>query len=318
SRREPADRPDGDGRAGHRGQGALRHDDGRDLQGPAVPPGGQARVPQARLPELGLRPRAGRRLGVDGAREPRHRLSRQGRRRPDGQGGDAQGGRGRVDRRRADGQGLIAQGPLHPVPQRDGAGQLGGPELPGQRAAPVQREGLQDPGQPGVQGAGRPALVQPARQGPADDAQGSVGERAGLHRRLQLGVRGLGHASDVGPGEPLVALTPEATVGHAPAVRPRRAPLSRRLAPYAGFSPAVVLFGGFFLAALALIVLYSFWEVINYNVVHNWTLDNYHYFFSTPTYVKTLWDTIWVAAVTTALTLLAAFPLAYWLARYVR
>jgi spermidine/putrescine transport system permease protein len=80
----------------------------------------------------------------------------------------------------------------------------------------------------------------------------------------------------------------------------------------------VVLFGGFFLAPLVLIVLYSFWEVVNYNVVHHWTLDNYRYFFSVPTYVTTLWDTIWVAALTTVLTLLAAFPLAYWLARYVR
>jgi spermidine/putrescine transport system permease protein len=115
-----------------------------------------------------------------------------------------------------------------------------------------------------------------------------------------------------------MALAPESAVGHPSAAMPRRTPLSRRLGPYAGFSPAVVLFGGFFLAPLVLIVLYSFWQVINYNVVHHWTLDNYHYFFSTPTYVSTLWDTIWVAAVTTALTLLAAFPLAYWLARYVR
>ena len=115
-----------------------------------------------------------------------------------------------------------------------------------------------------------------------------------------------------------MTLVPETAVGSPPAAMPRRAPLARRLGQYAGFSPAVVLFGGFFLAPLVLIVLYSFWEVVNYNVVHHWTLDNYRYFFSVPTYVKTLWDTVWVAAVTTALTLLAAFPLAYWLARYVR
>jgi ABC-type spermidine/putrescine transport system permease subunit I len=88
--------------------------------------------------------------------------------------------------------------------------------------------------------------------------------------------------------------------------------------PYAGFSPAAVLFGVFFLAPLALIVAYSFWEVVDYNIVHNWTLDNYRYFFSTSTYVTTFLDTLWVAAVATFLTLLAAFPLAYWLARYVR
>ena len=115
-----------------------------------------------------------------------------------------------------------------------------------------------------------------------------------------------------------MTLVPETAVGSPPAAMPRRAPLARRLGQYAGFSPAVVLFGGFFLAPLVLIVLYSFWEVVNYNVVHHWTLDNYRYFFSVPTYVTTLWDTVWVAAVTTALTLLAAFPLAYWLARYVR
>jgi ABC-type spermidine/putrescine transport system permease subunit I len=91
-----------------------------------------------------------------------------------------------------------------------------------------------------------------------------------------------------------------------------------RLSQYAGFSPAIVLFGAFFLAPMALIVAYSFWTVINYNVVHHWTFDNYSYFFSTSTYVTTMWDTLWVAAVATFLTLVAAFPLAYWLARYVR
>jgi spermidine/putrescine transport system permease protein len=34
--------------------------------------------------------------------------------------------------------------------------------------------------------------------------------------------------------------------------------------------------------------------------------------------LTTLWDTIWVAAVATFVTLVAAFPLAYWLARYVQ
>jgi spermidine/putrescine transport system permease protein len=99
---------------------------------------------------------------------------------------------------------------------------------------------------------------------------------------------------------------------------PRRPSLGARLAPYAGFSPALVLFGVFFAAPMALIVAYSFWTTVDYNVVQHWTFDNYRYFFSTPVYVTTLLDTIWVSALTTALTLLAAFPLAYWLARYVR
>jgi spermidine/putrescine transport system permease protein len=104
----------------------------------------------------------------------------------------------------------------------------------------------------------------------------------------------------------------------ASAAMPRRPSLASRLSQYTGFTPAILLFGAFFLAPMALIVAYSFWTVVNYNVVHHWTFENYSYFFSTSTYVTTLWDTIWVAAVATFLTLLAAFPLAYWLARYVR
>jgi spermidine/putrescine transport system permease protein len=106
--------------------------------------------------------------------------------------------------------------------------------------------------------------------------------------------------------------------GASAAAMPRRPSLASRLSQYGGFTPAALLFGAFFLAPLVLIVLYSFWTVVNYNVVHHWTFENYTYFFSTSTYVTTLWDTIWVAAVATFLTLLAAFPLAYWLARYVR
>ena len=50
----------------------------------------------------------------------------------------------------------------------------------------------------------------------------------------------------------------------------------------------------FFALPLGLIVAYSFWETIDYNVVHHWTLDNYRYFFSVSTYVHTMWATVWV------------------------
>jgi len=86
---------------------------------------------------------------------------------------------------------------------------------------------------------------------------------------------------------------------------------------YAGFIPAVVLYGLFFAVPLAIVVAYSFWEVVDYNVVHNWTLDNYRYFFSVPTYVTTLWATLWVSVLATGLTIAIAFPFAYWLVRYV-
>jgi ABC-type spermidine/putrescine transport system permease subunit I len=99
--------------------------------------------------------------------------------------------------------------------------------------------------------------------------------------------------------------------------RPKSRFAFRGAAQYAGFLPALVLYGGFFALPLGLIVAYSFWQTIDYNVVHHWTIDNYRYFFSVPTYVKTMWATIWVASAATALALLIAFPFAYWLVRYV-
>jgi ABC-type spermidine/putrescine transport system permease subunit I len=89
------------------------------------------------------------------------------------------------------------------------------------------------------------------------------------------------------------------------------------LASYGGFLPAALLLGGFFVVPLGIILCYSFWKVIDYNVVHQWTLDNYRYFFSVATYVRTMWATLWVSIIATAVTLALAFPFAYWLSRYV-
>src|SRR6267378_7037883 len=102
-----------------------------------------------------------------------------------------------------------------------------------------------------------------------------------------------------------------------PLGRPGQRRWTSRLGEYAGFAPALVLFGVFFLVPLGLIVCYSFWKTVDYNVVHDWTVDNYRYFFSVPTYVRTLWATVWVSVLSTVLTIAVAFPFAYWLVRYV-
>lgn len=88
-------------------------------------------------------------------------------------------------------------------------------------------------------------------------------------------------------------------------------------AQYVPLLPAVLLLGGFFLVPLGIVVCYSFWQVIDYEVVHRWTLDNYRYFFSVGAYVRTMWSTLWVSVLATAITILVAFPFAYWLSRYV-
>jgi spermidine/putrescine transport system permease protein len=108
-----------------------------------------------------------------------------------------------------------------------------------------------------------------------------------------------------------------AASGPAAETSPRPGRLRRVASSYGGFVPVALLLGAFFLVPLGLVVLYSLWKVENYNVVHQWTLENYRYFFSVPTYVRTLWATLWMAGVGTLLTIGAAFPLAYWLVRHV-
>ena len=111
-------------------------------------------------------------------------------------------------------------------------------------------------------------------------------------------------------------MTDTATTAPAPA-RGRSRLRGAWLAQYVGFVPALVLFGVFFALPLGLIVAYSFWQTVDYNVVHIWTLDNYRYFFSVSTYVSTMWATIWVSVAATAATIAIAFPFTYWLVRYV-
>jgi spermidine/putrescine transport system permease protein len=87
---------------------------------------------------------------------------------------------------------------------------------------------------------------------------------------------------------------------------------------FGGLVPAAVLFGLFFFIPFGLIVCFSFWKTNGYDVVHEWTLQNYRYFFSVGAYARTMWATLWVAVASTGIALGLAFPFAYWLSRYVR
>lgn len=100
-------------------------------------------------------------------------------------------------------------------------------------------------------------------------------------------------------------------------MRSTRSSARRRIAQYGGLLPAAVLLGGCFGFALVLTVLYSFWRVVDFEVVPDWTLENYRYFFSVDTYVRTFVATLAMVLVATAATLAVALPFAYWLSRYV-
>jgi ABC-type spermidine/putrescine transport system permease subunit I len=100
-------------------------------------------------------------------------------------------------------------------------------------------------------------------------------------------------------------------------MRSTRSSARSGLAQYGGLVPAAVLLGAFFGFALVLTLLYSFWQVVDFEVVPDWTLDNYTYLLSVDTYVRTFIATLAMVGAATALTLAVAAPFAYWLARYV-
>ena len=86
---------------------------------------------------------------------------------------------------------------------------------------------------------------------------------------------------------------------------------------YVGFTPAAILFGVFFIAPLCLIVVYSFWESKNYELVPAFTAKNYETILTTSTYARTFGKTVVIALLATITTLALAFPFCYWLVRYV-
>ena len=101
---------------------------------------------------------------------------------------------------------------------------------------------------------------------------------------------------------------------------PRRADVKRERRDwrqFVGFVPAAILFGVFFIAPLCLIIVYSFWITKNYELVPDFTIDNYKSILMTGTYVRTFGKTVLMAILATFAALALAFPFCYWLVRYV-
>ncbi|RMF93527.1 MAG: ABC transporter permease [Nitrospinota bacterium] len=81
-----------------------------------------------------------------------------------------------------------------------------------------------------------------------------------------------------------------------------------------GIIPALLWTLFFFLVPLLIMVMYSFWKLINYRVVPVWTLENYLHFFSKSFYRLSLWNSLVVTFWTVVISVLLAFPLAYTIA----
>ena len=85
-----------------------------------------------------------------------------------------------------------------------------------------------------------------------------------------------------------------------------------------GLAPMVVVQLALFVVPLGIMLVYSFWTTKNFQIVAEWTLQNYRTFFESSLYPKVLLRTLVSAVIITALTLLAAYPLAYVIVRYTR
>jgi ABC-type spermidine/putrescine transport system permease subunit I len=64
--------------------------------------------------------------------------------------------------------------------------------------------------------------------------------------------------------------------------------------------------------------IYSLWQYQNFEMLRNWTLENYTELVTSTIYIRVLWRTIQIAGLTTIFCVGLAYPFAYFLARGVR
>ena len=81
--------------------------------------------------------------------------------------------------------------------------------------------------------------------------------------------------------------------------------------------PPVSWLVAFFVLPMAAIVLYSVWRVVDFNLVPDFTLENYEKL-GRSLYLTVLWRTLKISLLVTLISLLAGYPVAYFLARKVR
>ncbi len=75
--------------------------------------------------------------------------------------------------------------------------------------------------------------------------------------------------------------------------------------------PPLLWVTAFLILPYTLLFLFSFWQVRAQSVVHDWTLANYREIFQNPLYVSVLGRSLRIAASVTCLSLVLAFPMAY-------
>ena len=81
-------------------------------------------------------------------------------------------------------------------------------------------------------------------------------------------------------------------------------------------APTLIFLGIFLLLPLVQLLILSFQQVDNFfEVIDGYTFSHYIEVLTTPVYLKTIWQTLFVAVITTVICLVLAYPAAYLLVR---
>jgi ABC-type spermidine/putrescine transport system permease subunit I len=80
--------------------------------------------------------------------------------------------------------------------------------------------------------------------------------------------------------------------------------------------PGVLFAVVFLLAPIVSILVFSFWRTERYEIYADWNLDNYRTVLFNGTYLTFLWRSLLTALTVTALCLLYAWPVAYYIAKH--
>jgi ABC-type spermidine/putrescine transport system permease subunit I len=80
--------------------------------------------------------------------------------------------------------------------------------------------------------------------------------------------------------------------------------------------PPLAWMVGFYLVPLVFLLITSFWQVVNYNIVQQWTLANYQGIFAQPVWLDVLVRTVVMATLVTLTAIVLSLPVAYFLVRY--
>lgn len=94
--------------------------------------------------------------------------------------------------------------------------------------------------------------------------------------------------------------------------------MTKRFANAAFMTPGIAWLAVFFLVPMIALATYSFWSVSNYQIVPGFALHNYRKAIGDPIFLDLTIRTIRIAVVTTALSMIIAYPVAYYLARKIR